>query len=125
MASYDKIRKKYLKKGGTHNTAHLFTDIEKYPEVQTWLKTVSSTTRTNYLRALTKFCNWCGKDPHGLIIERDRERDNPNPNERVGTRNLILDFRKFLEKKYAPATINCMDGAMRGFFSAVLGREGR
>jgi integrase len=99
-------------------------EIEQFPEVQTWLKTVSSKTGKSYLNVLTKFCNWCGKDPHQLIIKRDTERNNPDPIKRIGTRNLILDFRKFLEEGYAPKTINTMDGAVRGFFTAVLGREG-
>lgn len=99
-------------------------ELEKFQEVQTWLKTVSPITAKGYLKALSEFCNWCGKDPRQLILERDKEKNNPDPNKRVGTRNLILDFRKFLEKKYAPKTINTMDGAVRSFFSAVLGREG-
>lgn len=108
-------------------TAERFTqaEIEEFPEAQTWLKTVSSKTAKSYLSVLTKFCNWCRKDPHQLIIDRDSERNNPDLNKRTETRNLVLDFRKFLEEEdYAPKSINSMDGAIRGFFTAVLGREG-
>jgi len=74
---------------------------------------------------LKKFCNWCGKDPHELIIDRDTEKNIADPNKRNRTKNLVLDFRVFLKKKgYAPKSINSMDGAIRGFFTAVLGREG-
>lgn len=39
--------------------------------------------------------------------------------------NLILDFRKYLEKEnYAPKSINAWDGAVRSFFTAVLGKTG-
>jgi integrase len=106
-------------------TAHLFINIEKYPEVQTWLKTVSPKTAENYKSNLKKFCYWCGKTPPQLIIDRDSEKNVADPNKRTGTKNLILDFRVFLEREgYAPKSINAMDGAIRGFFTAVLGREG-
>lgn len=101
------------------------SDLKRLPEVQTWLKTVSPKTAKSYLRALKKFCDWCGKAPPQLIIDRDSERNVADPNKRTGTRNLILDFRVFLEREgYAPKTINAMDGAIRSFFTAVLGREG-
>lgn len=102
-----------------------FHELEKYQEVQTWLRTVSEGTGKQYLKVLEKFCDWCGKNPHQLIMERDQERKNPDPNQRTGIKNLVLDFRKFLgEEGYAPKTINTMDGAIRGFFTAVLGKEG-
>jgi integrase len=124
LEPYDAVRDEYFKKSRTR-TAHLFTDIEKYLEVQTWLKTVSPKTATSYLNALKKFCDWCGKAPPQLIIDRDSEKNVADPNKRTGTRNLILDFRVFLEREsYAPKTINAMDGAIRSFFTAVLGREG-
>jgi integrase len=124
LEPYDAVRDEYFKKSRTR-TAHLFTDIEKYLEVQTWLKTVSPRTATSYLRALKKFCDWCGKTPPQLIIDRDSEKNVADPNKRTGTRNLILDFRVFLEQEgYAPKTINTLDGAIRSFFTAVLGREG-
>lgn len=118
---YDEVREKYFQRKKRVKSA---TDIEKYPEVQTWLKTVSPTTAKGYLKALMEFCDWCKKNPHQLIMERDKEKNDPDPNKRFGIRNLILDFRKFLEKKYAPKTINTMDGAVHSFFSAILGREG-
>jgi len=102
-----------------------FSNIEKYHEVKTWLRTVTPTTQEYYLSALKKFCNWCGKNPHQLIMERDEENDHPDPNKRTRTKNLILDFRKFLEKEgYSPSTINSMDGAIRGLYSSVLGKAG-
>ncbi|KXB04736.1 hypothetical protein AKJ48_01590 [candidate division MSBL1 archaeon SCGC-AAA261O19] len=101
------------------------SDLKEYEEVKTWLRTVSKTTKGNYLSALKKFCNWCDKDPHQLIIERDKEKNIDDPNKRNRTKNLILDFRKHLEDEgYAPSSINTMDGAIRGFYSSVLGREG-
>ncbi|MDI6860380.1 MAG: hypothetical protein QMC85_07785, partial [Methanocellales archaeon] len=124
ITSYDMIRERYFTTESKSN-ADLVLDLEKYPEVQTWLRTVSPITAKNYLKSLEKFCEWCGKTPKELILQRDKERRDPDPNKRTATRNLILDFRKHLEREgYAPKTINMMDGAIRGFFSAVLGREG-
>jgi integrase/recombinase XerD len=100
-------------------------ELKEFVEVQTWLKTVSPHSSNIYLNALKDFCSWCGKSPKELILERDREKDNPDPNKRTGIKNLILDFRVHLEKQgYAPKTINSRDGAIRGFFSAVLGTSG-
>ncbi|MFQ5814896.1 MAG: tyrosine-type recombinase/integrase [Candidatus Hydrothermarchaeaceae archaeon] len=99
--------------------------LKSYPEVQTWLKTVSEISRRQYLRVLTKFCEFCGKTPDQLILERDKELRNLDPNSRTGIRDLILDFRSYLEKEeYAPKTINSWDGTVRGFFTAVIGKEG-
>ena len=99
--------------------------LKEFVEVQTWLRTVSPHSSNIYLNALKDFCSWCGKSPKELILERDGEKDNPDPNKRTGIKNLILDFRTHLEKQgYAPKTINSRDGAIRGFFSAVLGTSG-
>lgn len=50
---------------------------------------------------------------------------NDNPNDRTGIRDLVLDFRHHLEHTgLAPKTINCYDGAIRGFFTSVLGKRG-
>ena len=63
-----------------------------------------------------------GKTPSELIKQRDNEMRSEDHNNRTGIRDMILDFREYLEKKkYAPKTINAKDGAIRGFFSAVLG----
>lgn len=95
----------------------------KFREVQTWLRTVSERSGKQYLHALKNFCNFCGKNPRQLILERDNEIRNKDPNSRTGIRDLILDFRKYLEKEgYAPKSINAWDGAVRGFFSSVLGK---
>jgi len=123
MTAYDTIRERYFTEN--KSSANPSINIEDYPEVQTWLRTVSSSTGRSYLRALKTFCEWCGKTPKELILQRDKEKNDPDPNKRNGIRNLILDFRKHLEEKgRAPKTINTMDGAIRGFFTAVLGREG-
>ena len=120
---YDKLKEKYSKKSKLEPTQS--TDFEKYTEVQTWLKTVSPSTRPNYLMALKKFCEFSGKNPHELIKIRDDEIRSPDPNSRTFIRDLVLDFRVYLEKEgYAPKTINTWDGAVRSFFSAVLGKAG-
>jgi len=78
-----------------------------------------------YLNALKKFCEWCGKNPQELILQRDRELKNDDPNNRTGIRDLLLDFRHHLEHRdLAPKTINTYDGAIRGFFTTVLGKRG-
>lgn len=71
----------------------------EYLEVQTWLKTVSEETGKQYLRILGKFCEFSGKTPKQLILERDKELKNPDPNSRTGIRDLVLDFRRYLEKE--------------------------
>jgi len=97
----------------------------QFREVQTWLKTVSDRSQTQYLYALRYFCEFCRKTPKQLILERDKELRNSDPNSRTGIRDLILDFRKYLEKEgYAPKSINAWDGAVRSFFTAVLGKAG-
>ena len=97
----------------------------EFCEVQSWLKTVSDKSQKQYLHALKYFCNFCGKTPKQLILERDKEVKNSDPNSRTGIRDLILDFRKYLEKeRYAPKSINAWDGAVRSFFTAVLGKAG-
>jgi integrase len=97
--------------------------IEDYPEVQTWLKTMGESSKPKHLAILEKFCEWCGKNPKELILMRDTELRNPDPNSRTGIRDLILDFRTYLEEQeYAPKSINSMDGYVRGFFTAVLGK---
>ena len=99
--------------------------LQEFTEVQTWLKTISLQSGMIYLNALKKFCEWCGKDPHELILQRDQELKNDDPNNRTGIRDLVLDFRHHLEHTgLAPKTINCSDGAIRSFFTAVLGKRG-
>ena len=61
----------------------------KFREVQTWLKTVSDKSQKQYLHALKYFCEFCRKTPKQLILERDREIRNSDPNTRTGTRDLI------------------------------------
>lgn len=100
-------------------------ELESFSEVQTWLKTVSPSTRSGYLSALKKFCEFSGKNPKQLILDRDKEIKNLDPNLRTGIRDLVLDFREYLKKEgYAPKTINAWDGAIRSFFTAVLGNAG-
>lgn len=99
--------------------------LREFQEVQTWLRTVSEKSGKQYLHAFKNFCNFCGKNPKQLILERDKEVRNSDPNNRTGIRDLVLDFRKYLEKEgYAPKSINAWDGAVRGFFSSVLGKAG-
>ncbi|MFO8078237.1 MAG: phage integrase N-terminal SAM-like domain-containing protein, partial [Thermoplasmatota archaeon] len=101
------------------------TQLKKYPEVITWLKNISAKSHPVYLRALQRFCNWHGKNPRELIVQRDQELHHENPNERHQTRDLLLDFRHHLEHTgLAPKTISSHDGAIRGFYTAVLGRRG-
>ncbi|MHC1605293.1 MAG: hypothetical protein ACXQTP_04925 [Candidatus Methanofastidiosia archaeon] len=79
----------------------------EFQEVQTWLRTVSEKSAKQYLHTLKNFCNFCGKNPKQLILSRDKEIRNSDPNNRTGIRDLILDFRKYLEQRgYAPKTIN-------------------
>lgn len=100
-------------------------ELLEFTEVQTWLKNVGQSSHPVYLSALQKFCGWCGKNPHDMILERDREIKCDDPNKRNGIRDLILDFRRHLENQdYSPKTVNSFDGAVRGFFTAVLGRSG-
>jgi len=100
-------------------------ELLEFLEVQTWLKNIGQSSHPTYLSALQKFCGWCGKNPHDLIMERDRETKSDDPNKRNGIRDLILDFRHHLEKEeYAPKTVNSFDGAVRSFFTAVLGKSG-
>ena len=99
------------------------SEVENYREVQTWLRTVSEKSRPLYLSALRKFCVFSRKKPDELIEQRDKELKSNDHNSRTGIRDLILDFRTYLEKEgYAPKTINANDGAIRGFFTAVLGK---
>ena len=101
------------------------SEIESCQEVETWLKTISDSSRPLYLSALKKFCNFSGKNPEELIELRDHEIRSSDHNGRTRTRDLILDFRSYLEKeRYAPKTINATDGAIRGFFTANLGKIG-
>jgi integrase len=100
-------------------------ELTKYEEVQTWLKTVSETTQIYYKRAIQQYCNWIGKNPKELILMRDKETRSKNPIERNNTRDLLIEFRKHLEGYgYAPKTIGVFDGAIRGFYSSVLGKSG-
>lgn len=100
-------------------------DLKEFEEVKTWLRTVSESTKSSYLSALEKFCNFADKNPHELIMDRDEEKEINDPNKRNRTKNLILDFREHLEDEdYAPSSINTMDGAVRGLYTSVLGREG-
>jgi len=120
--AYEEVRRKCFGKEGVNIPT---LGIEESPEVQTWLKTISPSTRMGYLIALRKFCGFSGKDPRQLILERDAELKNPEPNSRTGIRDLVLDFREYLEREgYAPKSINAWDGAVRGFFTSVLGRAG-
>jgi len=96
-----------------------------FQEVETWLKTISSQSSVIYLNALKRFCEWCGKNPQELILQRDKELKNDDPNDRTGIRDLLLDFRHHLEHiGLAPKTINTYDGAIRSFFTSVLGKRG-
>ena len=99
--------------------------LQKFQEVETWLKNIGPSSHNVYLSALRKLCSWYGKDPHELILQRDQELKSDDPIGRNSIRDLILDFRKHLEKQgYAPKTINALDGSVRSFFTAVLGKAG-
>jgi len=99
--------------------------LQEFQEVETWLKNIGLSSHNVYLSALRKLCSWCGKDPHELILQRDQELRNDDPIGRNGIRDMVLDFRHYLENQgYAPKTINATDGAIRSFFTAVLGRSG-
>jgi site-specific recombinase XerD len=99
--------------------------LKEFTEVQTWLKTIAHQSAVVYLGAIQRFCNWCGKDPSELILQRDKELKNDDPNNRTGIRDLLLDFRRHLEHKgLSPKTIASSDGALRGFFTSVLGKRG-
>lgn len=99
--------------------------LQGYKEVETWLKTISSQSSVIYINALKRFCEWCGKNPQELILQRDKELKNDDPNDRTGIRDLLLDFRLHLEHMgLAPKTINTYDGAIRSFFTSVLGKRG-
>jgi hypothetical protein len=78
--------------------------LKEFVEVQTWLKNVS---------------------PGSIIMQRDKEIRIADPNNRTEIRNLLLDFRNHLEHiNLAPKTISSYDGALRGFFTSVLGKRG-
>lgn len=99
--------------------------LKEFTEVQTWLKTIGRSSVGLYLNALKKFCEFSGKNPEELILMRDKETRNTDPNNRTGVRNLIFNFRRYLEmENYAPKTINALDGSVRSFFTAVLGKAG-
>jgi len=99
-------------------------ELKKYQEVQTWLKTVSKSSISLYLDALAKFCEFTGKNPRELFLMRDKEVRDPDPDARTQVRDLILNFKEYLEEGYAPKTINALDGAVRSFFSANLEKAG-
>jgi hypothetical protein len=82
---------------------------------------VSENTRNWYASALRRFCEFSGKNPSEMIRQRDLELKQVEPNGRTGIRDLILDFRAYLEKEeYSGNSINTFDGAVREFFTAVL-----
>ncbi|KXB02191.1 hypothetical protein AKJ43_02280 [candidate division MSBL1 archaeon SCGC-AAA261D19] len=57
-------------------------------------------------------------------MERDEEKNISDPSKQNRTKSLVLDFRKYLEKEgYVPSSINTFDGAIRGFYSSILGKE--
>jgi hypothetical protein len=45
-------------------------NLQEYTEVLTWLRTVSDKSGKLYLKILEKFCEFCGKTPSELILER-------------------------------------------------------
>lgn len=99
--------------------------LKEFREVQTWLKTITPQSAHVYIGALKRFCEWCRKDPHELILQRDQELKNDDPISRTGCRDLLFDFRHHLEHVgLAPKTISCSDGAIRSFFTSVLGKRG-
>ena len=63
--------------------------LREYKEVQTWLKTIGKSSVNLYLNALKKFCEFSGKNPCELILLRDKETRNSDPNSRTGVRDLI------------------------------------
>jgi integrase/recombinase XerD len=100
-------------------------ELQNYVEVGSWLNTVSESSQSYYIRAIEHFCNFCGKNPSQLIIDRNNEIRSDNPIDRNNTRDLIIGFRKYLEEYgYAPKSINVFDGAIRSFYSANLGKMG-
>ena len=46
--------------------------LEEFVEVQTWLKTIGKSSVGLYLNALKKFCEFSRRNPHELIIMRDK-----------------------------------------------------
>ncbi|MCK4348244.1 MAG: hypothetical protein KAW47_06475, partial [Thermoplasmatales archaeon] len=65
--------------------------LQEFVEVQTWLKTIGKSSVNLYLNALKKFCDFSGRNPRELILMRDKETRNPDPNSRTGVRDLIFD----------------------------------
>jgi len=127
VGSHDKMAITTPRENKENSSYKVFSknQLQEFVEVQTWLKTISLQSAVIYLNALKKFCEWCGKNPQELILQRDKELKNDDPNNRTGIRDLLLDFRHHLEHMgLAPKTINSYDGAIRGFFTSVLGKCG-
>lgn len=100
-------------------------ELMGYLEVASWLNTVSKSSQTYYIRAIEIFCNWCGKNPRELITDRYKELKSDNPIDRNNARDLLISFRKYLEEYgYAPKSINVLDGSIRSFYTANLGKMG-
>lgn len=100
-------------------------EIENFQEVQIWLKSVSENSRQHYIYAMKKFCEFSGLMPNEIITLRVNELGNRIKNT-SNIHDLILGFRLYLEKKgYAAKTINSLDGALRGFFTSILGKDAK
>jgi integrase/recombinase XerD len=100
-------------------------ELKTFLEVGSWLKTVSKSSEGYYLRAIELYCNHFNKSPSQLILDRDKETKSDNPIDRNNTRDMIIEFRKYLEEYgYAPKSINVMDGAIRSFYTCHLGKIG-
>lgn len=119
------IKPRYKTNVETGYKSYSIQELNKYLEVVSWLNTVSKSSQRYYIRALRHYCNWCGKNPTELILERDKETKSNNPIDRNNTRDMIIEFRQYLETmKYAPKSINVMDGAIRSFYTTNLGKIG-
>jgi hypothetical protein len=85
------------------NKKRALQKLQEYPELQTWLKTIGNSSVNLYLNALKKFCEFSWENPSEHILLRNKETRNPDPNSRTRVRDLIFDFRTYLEKEeYAP-----------------------
>jgi len=59
------------------------------------------------------------------VVSTPSENKEASGYNRTEVRNLLLDFRSHLEYvNLAPKTISSYDGALRGFFTSVLGKRG-
>lgn len=95
-------------------------DIKDENLIEQWFlrRNISSGTQRSYTIAIKDFSELIGKTPSELIDEADKEEDEGLRPLKRNVYIYLLKYKKYLEEKVAPSTVNLYFSAIKSFYKA-------